>query len=401
MEKFEVISDIKQVEKAINKLAGGHLYRVTDEYVNPDEHFQQAEHLYLANPANGDFPVPAPLYFAVDVAWREGCDCSCPCPPGRPVAVTQTVWSDPDGDIRRRLGAVTHEEGQEPAVAWGQWKAVSGPGGCDCPPRRVLTADTDFYISKDGNDDTGDGLTEATALATWEGFMNRWIFNEHQVLDINGHGITINFGPGQWTGELKTSSSYFLKARSVTIKGVGIGQTIFSNPDGYALYFEGPMMPRFYVNSLSAENSHSGLLAYQAWINIRDLKFKNVGKSATGNVLLASNYGRIHTDTSDGPVNLYMEGFKGGTAFASQYHGSLFLMNCKVTLSDTCSWVYFARPISHGLIEFTNFSHQGSGTGGRFFVSHHGMITGTGGNQSFLPGSIAGIIHTASFGLYN
>ena len=203
--KFDYLSYLDQTKAAINhledRLDRGDIYRATDDVIDPDTLFEKAAHLYVKNPDSPNFPVAAPLYLHVDVAQQPGCECPCPCPPGHILGVTQTVWDDPAGQVWRRLGTVTQVVGQEPVVEWGEWKRVGSADCLNCVTRdqvRIkLNAPITFYIRHDGNDATGDGLTEATALATWSGFYNRYIIGP-DAFDANFNTITINFGPGLW-----------------------------------------------------------------------------------------------------------------------------------------------------------------------------------------------------------
>lgn len=393
MKKFEVVA----IGDLSHNDAGGHVYQATDELVNAEARFLKEERLYVANPASPGFPVDAPLYFAVDVARQPGCECPCPCPPPRVSGVTQTVWNDPDGLIWRRLGSVVHPDGQEPSVQWGLWKKSESATDCDCRPMRI-TGPTDFYIREDGDDTTGDGLTEATALATWEGFYNKYVAGP-AILDANFHTVTINFGPGRWTGEIALHGATFQRRGRVIIKGAGMGQTFLSNPNGGVFTIgEGLHRDIDEIQDFTLDGFARGIQITGCSVYVNNVKFTTNNAQAQGIIL---GLGGQLVVSSDGSVNsLYFENFKGNYAINVQAGSRANLHTSRIVVTGTCTWTAFICVQHHSMVWAAGLSVQGTGTGQRFYMSHHSTIRTTGNNRNLFPGTVAGEVGTVSFGYY-
>ena len=382
-----------------DRISGGHVFKASEGLVNPDELFSNPERIYVKNPDSPNLPLAAPLYLAVDVAVDPGCDCAacaCPCPPTEVIGVTQTVWDDPAGDVWRRLGTVTEVEGQEPQVQWGQWSQLGTTGGgtCDCQRRR-LTGQIEFYIRKDGNDDTGDGLSEATALATWEGYIKRYVTGPDSF-DANFNQVTINFGPGHWEGNYVFLGHYFRNPEKVIINGAGIDQTIFGTPTGDTISVSQPCQGRYVFQNFTLENYKRGIyVAYNGEVAIQNLKFKNGLSDGTSYCVYLVYNSVVSMPTG---ATLYLENFRGISPFYSSF-GSIMALQCNIAISGTCSWSHgFVHSVYQGAVRLHNFSSQGTGTGRKYNVSTLGLIMAAAGNQNLLPGSIAGV--TATGGIY-
>ena len=386
-----------------DRISGGHIFKASAELVNPDELFGNPERIYVKNPDSPNLPLAAPLYLAVDVAVEPGCDCescACPCPPTGVINVTQTVWDDPAGEIWRRLGTVTPVEGQEPQVQWGQWIQLGATGGgtCDCQRRR-LTGPIEFYIRKDGNDDTGDGLSEASALATWDGFYNRYIVGP-DYFDANRQIVTINFGPGVW--DSGTSICNIPGAGRVNIVGAGIDQTFFSNPTGYALSINENVPYHTYLRNFTVSNYTNGLNITQ-WVAIRVIKFTRPAVTTAYAIYVSTSRGCLAADSGGGTANIYVENFNGRCILGLANCSTVTMSNLKVVLTGTCAWVTaFAYVVRHSQIWLTNFSFSGTATGPRYHLLNFGMITVYGGGTAnSLPGNQAGVVGSGCFYNYS
>ena len=81
-------------------------------------------------------------------------------------------------------------------------------------------------------------------------------------------------------------------------------------------------------------------------------------------------------------------------------HAASIIMTTSCTVQNTPSFSNaFAVAGTGGQLEFSGASFAGSATGTRYAVSNNAVITGTGGNQTFLPGNAAGT--TALGGIYS
>ena len=406
--EFHYQSYLEQTEKAINELTGqflnsGRTYRATEEIIDADELFKKSQSLYVNNPASLNLPLAAPLYLAVDVAVKPGCDCEacdCPCSPTAVIGVTQTVWDDPAGEIQRRLGTVTQVEGQEPQVQWGPWLEIRGQGGR--LPR--LTGPTDFYIRKDGDDQTSDGLSPATALATWQGFYNRYLIGP-DLFDCNLNELTFNFGPGHWEGAMIVNTENFIRPGRITITGAGLDQTSFSNsdPSGVAVDLHGNNSSNeFRLRNFTIENTLSvGIQLFGALAWVRDVKFKGSPVPGQGYGILAIQGGIFLADSSDGIANLYFDNYKGHSFLRLQHYGRGHLKNINIVLTGVCSWANaFVEARYHSRLWVTSLTYQGTSTGRRYSIYGQSLIHGTNGNANLFPGNQTGDVSAATFCAY-
>ncbi|UQZ89919.1 hypothetical protein C4J81_12135 [Deltaproteobacteria bacterium Smac51] len=394
---FEFVSYLEQAEKAINhledKVCGGSIYQVADYVINADDYFLKPEHIYVASLDSQNFPLTAPFYFAVDVAERQGCDCSCPCPPTSVISATQTVWDASVGNIWRRLGTVATVEGQKPKVAWSEWKNVQG---ADCNCTKKLNAAIEFFIYHEGCDDN-DGLSETTAMATWQGFFNKYITGPGSF-DANVKDVIINFGPGVWSGNIQIRTGYFANAANIYINGAGMDKTTFSNPSGNAFNIIGSINKFWLIlQNFTLENYSTGIYVNDGRVSIDNIKIK---APAVGGVGDAFNicYGGVLT-TKETDAKIYFENYTGRYPFLVWARASLLLKGAEIILSGSCSWTIFFNIFRHSEVSLENYTFSGNGTGRKFYVKTHSLIQHMEGDINSLPGSMEGIAESSSFGL--
>lgn len=416
--RIELTAYPSPVEQALTKLNNrlyySATYQATDDLVDPDQLFLESRQLYVKNQSSPGFPIPAPLYLAVDVALEPGCngpDCNCPCPPDQVIGVTQTVWSDPADDIRRRLGTVTRPAGGEAQVQWSQWHQISGGSGCDCPDNLVtrdqvrtrLTGPITFYISKDGNDTTGDGLTEATALATWQGFQNRYVTGP-DAFDANFQTITINFGPGEWTGGHVINQGRLIGSHHLIINGVSMDETIFSNANGSAIHVQGEGGNAGYVTikNCSFRDYVNGIsIANHGMARVANLTFHAaVQTNSSTRAICAYDFGSLLPGTIDHPANIHLNNVDCTWVFASWQFGMMNLHKFNVSIGNNCSWSGFGRAYYLGQINISrdSFNYTGNGTGRKYAIDQMGFIY-AGNDGDWLPGSTPGYVNTAKGGV--
>ena len=415
-DRFKYHSYLEQTEQALNllhrRLAEGGAFQAVDEPVDLEARFLKAERLYLRNANSSALPLPAPVYLTVEVVSAPGCDCSCPCPPEAVIAATQFVWSDPDGDIRYRLGTVTQAAGQEAQVEWGQWREIGGgAGGCACPDNLVtrdqvrtrLTGPITFYITKGGNDQTGDGLTESTALATWSGFYNRYVTGP-EAFDARRNTITIQYGPGQWFDQISLLGQDYINPGRLVINGSGMDNTIFSSPiqdpNSFSFSICGDHSLRSVISNCGFDQFGKAVCANQGGLaSIKNVKFKQGNTPGKCYAIYADHNGRI---IPDGTVDIYFEGFNGQAAIMCHDEGWVQLNSTNIHLIGNNTWTYFANVITRGGLRLAKetFTCNGTGTGRKFRVTTQGLIYGTSNDLNLLPGTIAGTVETATGGVY-
>jgi hypothetical protein len=251
--------------------------------------------------------------------------------------------------------------------------------------RTVLTADRTWYVRTDGNDaNNGSADTAGGAFLTLNKAWQNLVYN----FDLAGFTATISLGAGMTfttgltTQKAVTPSSGDTAGGNVTI--LGNGATI---SDSFcAIYHLAPSCINVQNVKLQAQYG-DGLYVNGrgARAILANVIFGVCGGGIYGGAhMRATNGGSIlfnnaYTITGNASYHLFVS--SGGLIEAPA--GTLAL-----PASFTCT--EFVHAELSGILKASAMTFTGTSTGTRYAVASNGVITGTGANINYFPGTVAG-----------
>ena len=258
------------------------------------------------------------------------------------------------------------------------WSAVvAGTSG-----RETLTANRIYYVRTDGsNSNNGLSNTAGGAFLTVQQAINTVV-----KLDLAGFAVTIQVGPGVYTGSFSATVPFI--GGPVTLSGD------LATPSNCLLSVAGTVCTvqgqgcNLRIQGFKLQSSMVGgslLAAFSGGFIIITGKME-FGAVPTGLHMYAnggniSNFGVPYT-------------ISGGAAFHMETENLGYIGNnsAAVTLTGTPAFsVAFAQARNTSVIECVNNTWSGGATGQRFNALTAGGISANGGSGSF-PGSAAGVI---------
>lgn len=260
-----------------------------------------------------------------------------------------------------------------------------------------LTANATFYVSPTGSDNN-DGLTTATP---WASITHAYSYIRDRI-DGNGFSVTIQLMNG-------THAAGYCYYPSVSVIPIINGnpadptQVIVNNPNGPAICAaQGGviMVQNFTVTAQGPEGDYgsvgSGLLANAApsVIIVGDGMRFGVCNTAhiqtyEGGTVSANKVGLAYQIVGGGERHYYTNG--GYITFPDSY----------VTLQNSPAFsIAFAATQSGGSIAAWNITFAGTATGKRYDAQLGGIINTQNGGANYFPGSIAGTVASATYGVY-
>jgi hypothetical protein len=264
--------------------------------------------------------------------------------------------------------------------------------------RFKLYQDTTLYISTTGSDQN-DGLTPTTALATGQAAWNKAI-----TLDLNGCNLILQFANGTYTNPIACEGQPL---------GIGASNGIIISGN-----VSQPSQVTFSTTNVSCISAGNGAIVLVQGITLTATgvpgSYQNMGGGLIagtggniifGNVifhqcdwahLVALGNGVIQSD-----ANPYTIAAGGGRHMLAGLGGYVANVNSAVSLTGNPAFsIGFADAESHGIVASYGAAYSGGATGPRFTVTTGGLIHTMGSGLTFLPGSVAGMIDTATYGVY-
>lgn len=266
--------------------------------------------------------------------------------------------------------------------------------------RFKLTQDEYLYISPTGND-SSDGLTEGTALATGQAAWNKAL-----TLDLNNHNLILQFAAGTHTTPLSfagtplgigAASGVILQGDTTTPSNVVIapptGFSAVSASEGAAFLIRGVSVQASGVPG-SYQNMGGGLVATSGGT----IAFSNVNfLHCDWAHIVAGGTGQI---SSNGNPYTIMAG--GGNHLLSFLGGYIADVNSAVSLTGTPAFTTaYATASSKGMIASYGNAFAGAATGARYYVGTGGLIMTNGAGPNYFPGNAAGTADGTTFGIYD
>lgn len=255
--------------------------------------------------------------------------------------------------------------------------------------RDILSADRDYYVRTDGNDNNS-GLvnTAGGALRTIQAAINKCYSVEQ-----NGFSININVGSGTHTSGVSVSARFSgtvsLIGDTVTPANVILSTT---NAQGITLSGAGVMLQLRGFDMRTITAGQCLFVTNQAQLRIDGLM---IFGACAANHMYASNDGVI-TVVSNYTINGAPQAHH-----LSEFRGTINCNNLTITISGTPAWAdTFARCRNQSLMQINNNTYSGSATGSRFNVATLSNIYVNGGGATYLPGNALGTTDATTFGVY-
>ncbi|WP_185634050.1 hypothetical protein [Burkholderia stagnalis] len=255
--------------------------------------------------------------------------------------------------------------------------------------RTRLKANTTFYVNASTGSDSNSGLSSGAAFAT---IQRAWDVISRNY-DLNGFVATVNIANGSY-GALNASggppNSFYDGAIVFNGNTASPGSvTMTSNNVSGTAFAQGAFFTIQGVTLTSSGGSNSMFAAVGGRIIFNNVIF---GSSAQSHIVASGGGSAVAT----GPYTI-----SGGASnhYSTDTGGLIFVPGQTVTLSGTPSFsTAFALVRWCAVLAVTSTTFTGSASGARYSVIGNGVVTGTGGSATYLPGSVAG--STASGGQY-
>lgn len=265
--------------------------------------------------------------------------------------------------------------------------------------RFKLTQDEYFYISPTGND-SNDGLTPTTPLATGEAAWNKAL-----TVDLNNHNLILQFQDGTYTQPLACAGQPLGigAASGIIIQGnMTVPANVIFAPAPNLSAVTASAGATFLIRGVSVQasgtpgayqNAGGGLVAAGGGnivfsnINFRQCDWAHIVAAGGGQV---SSDGNPYTIVGGAGSHMY--------AFLNGYVADA---NSAVAITGTPAFATgFASASAHGIIAAYGNAYSGAATGPRYAVNTGALITTNGGGPNYFPGSAAGTVDSATFGVY-
>lgn len=257
--------------------------------------------------------------------------------------------------------------------------------------REVLGANRTYYVATTGSD-SNSGLSAGSPFLTIQKAINT-IY----TLDLNSYTVTVQLADGTYTAGMTFTKP--IVGGDVQVVGntttpnnvvinVAAGNAIYIIDYSYVLKFSGMNL----TNGGTA--SDNCIYAYQTNSSIL-LSKVNFGSSTGvhiygfGNVLIAND------------TNVGYEISGGALRHVDMRNGAQFsFVLGTVTITGTPAFSQFSFTINGSGIYWFQPVFSGSATGQRYYAASLSIINTYGGGATFLPGSTAGAVDAATYGVY-
>ena len=247
--------------------------------------------------------------------------------------------------------------------------------------RHKLTSNLTLYVSSTNGSDANNGLQSATPFATIQAALNA-VSNSY---DLNGYGVTISVGAGQFASATATGLPVGYGAASfLNVVGSGPGTIIASTGGTGGINSSGGASVG--VSNLTVQGSTglqaygSGSLTIMGGIVFGSCTSAHI--NASGNVYIAGNYS-----------------ISGGATqhFITQGFGQVYVTGAyTVTITTAVTFSVAFAEASGALIQTSaggaslTFAGAGNVTGQRYISQLGATISTNGGGPNYFPGSTAG-----------
>ena len=267
--------------------------------------------------------------------------------------------------------------------------------------RIKLMEATTFYLRHEG-DDANDGLTPEMAFKTWGGLIDGLT-----AYDFNRQTVTIDFGPGTWTGEHRFWGNNFGAIGNTVFRGAGRGATIIDAAGGYGFYLTSTMSGGglALITGLTIENHLYGIFGtFTAMFDVDDVEFARcVSGGFNIRLYLYSRY--IHFGDANQSRHVYVTDCSQASHIYASTFSEVALTNHVIHLSGANNWTTgFIGATKGSVVNVSQdkFSVTGSGTavGRRYHLNYYSYAVGTRNNQTLFPGDQAGLVDAATYALY-
>jgi hypothetical protein len=257
--------------------------------------------------------------------------------------------------------------------------------------REKLTSDRTYYVRTDGND-SNNGLTNTSGGAFLT--INKAVLVVSNDLDCGPYNVTVQLADGTynissaiWLRGVLGTGNYTIQGNTSNSANVVVSSTdhVYLANDQWT---KGTVWTLAYHKITSSTAARDLVNCYFSKIAIYNMNFGSCngghhlslfGSSAnfSGNWTISGG-GASHMALVDSIVNI------GGRT-------------CTLTGTPVFTWTLFAVSGTSYLSAFS-FTYSGSSTGQRYIAYYNGVINGTGGGASYLPGNTAGT--TNNGGIY-
>ena len=264
--------------------------------------------------------------------------------------------------------------------------------------RFKLSQDETFYISPTGND-SDDGLTPTTAFLTGQAAWDAAL-----LVDLNGHSLFLQFANGTYTnpincqgrplglganngivitGNMAQPSQVIFSTANISCITAGNGAVV--QVQGVTLTATG--VPTSYQNMGAGLHADADGFIVFGTVVFQHCDWAHIVALGSGNV---TSFGNPYTIA--GGSGRHIIGAIGGYATN---------VNSAVSLTGNPAFgAAFVDCESHGIVSCYGAAFSGAATGPRFYVATGGLIHTNGAGPTFLPGSVAGTVDPATYGVY-
>jgi hypothetical protein len=254
--------------------------------------------------------------------------------------------------------------------------------------RTALTADRVYYVRTDGND-ANDGLMDS---ATGAFRTIQKAIDAYQLLDCNGHNVTINVRPGTYAdpivirmrmgpgnlyiiGDEATPSNVLISTSAGTAAFYATG-----HPPGSIVIIGG-----FTITTTTGDGIRS---ANGSTVYFRNIEFG----ACAGHHVIAWRHGTV------GVYGSYAIRGNAGMHMLAQEYGEIVAAAAGVTVTITgppaFSCFAMARRLGIIYIPSTYVTYVGAATGTRYVADENGVVNTNAGGAAYFPGDLAGAATT-------
>lgn len=240
--------------------------------------------------------------------------------------------------------------------------------------RDFLTVDRTYYVRLDGSN-SNDGLsdTPSGAFRTIQAAINHVATN----VDPNTKYVTIQLAPGSY-GEINTLVPH-IGTHWITIQGTSTyGEVVNAQFNSYG-------GQRWTIKDLTLDAPTGQACVYSrkyGTIELRNVQFNralmaHINLQYGSQIILNHDYRII----GDAPRHILCQTNSmvvKGTTITTTFVGSRNFST------------YFVASTANSVVRISNWSFVGTVTGKRYYCTTNGVLTGSGGLSTYLPGSIAG-----------
>jgi hypothetical protein len=263
--------------------------------------------------------------------------------------------------------------------------------------RFKLPQDEYLYISPTGNDNN-DGMTPQSAFKTGQAAWQKAL-----TIDLNNHNLILQFASGTYPDPIACYGAPL---------GIGAGTGIVVSGNAPQ-----PSQVVFSTSNVSCITAAEGANVFVSGVSLAATgvpsSYQNMGAglmASTGGTVTWGNVIFQHCDwahivamgsgvvSSNGQPYIISGGARHHMLTA--LGGYVTNVDSAVSLTGIPDFEYFASAQAHGIISTYGAAYAGAATGPRFFVTTGGLIHTNGGGLNFLPGDAAGIVDSATFGVY-